>query len=368
VHSRASRNANDSAVASAARAEEAWLDPLDMLGYNARVRQRHSVGIVTPASRSSNNGNWQTAWRWSRLLGKHYDVVLLNEWRGEAVDVLLALHARRSAPSIAAWHRAGRGSLVVVLTGTDLYRDIDHDASAQTSLTQADHLIVLQELGLRRLPPALRSRCTVCFQSCGSRKPLPKTGRHLRALMVGHLREEKSPQAYFEAARLLSTRHDILLDHIGAPLDAALGEQARALSQRNGRYRWLGELDHDTTRRHIQCAHVLVHASRLEGGAHVIAEAVRSGTPVIASRVDGNVGMLGADYTGYFEWNDANALAGLLQRARDDPDMLPGLAEQCRARAHLFEPDRERSTLLRLLSELIRREPVAAYNPWQASG
>lgn len=324
------------------------------------MRQRLSVGIVTPANRSSNNGNWQTAWRWSRLLSGDYKTTLLNEWRGEALDVLLALHARRSAASIAAWRDAMRGPLVVVLTGTDLYRDIDHDASAQTSLTQADRLIVLQELGCRRLPQALRSRCAVCFQSCGSRKQLIKTGKHLRAVMVGHLRAEKSPQTYFEAARLLSERDDILLDHIGAPLEPALAEQARALQHQDGRYRWLGELDHDTTRRHIQLAHVLVHASQMEGGAHVIAEAVRSGTPVIASRVDGNVGMLGGDYAGYFEWNDAGALAGLLRRARDDPAMLRVLSEQCRLRAPLFDPQRERSTLLQLLSELIACRPIAA--------
>jgi glycosyltransferase involved in cell wall biosynthesis len=200
----------------------------------------------------------------------------------------------------------------------------------------------------------------VCFQSCGSRKQLIKTGKHLRAVMVGHLRAEKSPQTYFEAARLLSERDDILLDHIGAPLEPALAEQARALQHQDGRYRWLGELDHDTTRRHIQLAHVLVHASQMEGGAHVIAEAVRSGTPVIASRVDGNVGMLGGDYAGYFEWNDAGALAGLLRRARDDPAMLRVLSEQCRLRAPLFDPQRERSTLLQLLSELIACRPIAA--------
>ncbi|MFI4928662.1 MAG: selenoneine biosynthesis selenosugar synthase SenB [Burkholderiales bacterium] len=332
------------------------------------MRQRPSVGIVTPASRASNNGNWQTAWRWSRLLSGHYKTTLLDQWHGEAFDVLVALHARRSAASIAAWHRATHGPLVVTMTGTDLYRDIDRDASAQTSLALADHLIVLQELGCRRLPPGLRSRCTVCFQSCGIRKPLTKTARHLRAVMVGHLRGEKSPQTYFEAARLLSARDDILLDHIGAPLDPALAEQARALQQANIHYRWLGELDHDTTRRHIQLAHVLVHASQMEGGAHVIAEAVRSGTPVIASRIDGNVGMLGSDYVGYFEWNDAAALAALLLRARDDAAVLHALTEQCRLRAPLFDPQRERSTLLRLLSDLIaHRHAAAAATPSSSS-
>ncbi|HET7528550.1 MAG TPA: selenoneine biosynthesis selenosugar synthase SenB, partial [Burkholderiaceae bacterium] len=308
---------------------------------------------------SSNNGNWQTAWRWSRLLAERYQVRVLQNWHDEPVDLLIALHARRSAASIQAWHASRRGPLVLVLTGTDLYRDIDADVAAQASLQLADRLVVLQELGAQRLPPALRARCTVCFQSCSAWRAVAKTARHLRAVMVGHLRDEKSPETYFEAARLLAARDDIVLDHIGAPLDAALGEQARGLAHRQPRYRWLGALDHAATRRRIQHAHVLVHASRIEGGAHVISEALRSGTPVLASRIDGNVGMLGADYGGYFEWNDARALAALLQRVRDEPALLRRLTAQCRRRAALFEPRRERATLLRLLDDLLAAAALA---------
>jgi putative glycosyltransferase (TIGR04348 family) len=315
--------------------------------------RKPTIAIVTPARRSSNNGNWQTAWRWSRLLAERYHLRVLERWSGEPCDALIALHARRSADSIEAWHTAGRGPLVLVMTGTDLYHDIDHDAAAQASLQRADRIVVLQELGAQRLPPALRARCTVCFQSCAARRTLNKTARHLRAVMVGHLRDEKSPETYFEAARLLAGRSDIVLDHIGAPLDAALGAQAAALAREQPRYRWLGALDHATTRRRIQQAHLLVHASRMEGGAHVISEALRSGTPVLASRIDGNVGMLGADYAGYFEFHDAAGLAALLQRARDEPDMLRTLARQCRRRAALFEPQRERKTLLALLGALL---------------
>jgi putative glycosyltransferase (TIGR04348 family) len=315
--------------------------------------RKPSLGIVTPARKSSNNGNWQTAWRWSRLLAEHYHSSVLEHWSGEPFDALIALHARRSADSIRAWHDAQRGPLLLVLTGTDLYRDIHEDASAQASLALADQLVVLQELGPRALPAALRARCTVCFQSCAARRTYPKTTRRLRALMVGHLRNEKSPETYFEAARRLATRDDIVFDHIGAPLDAALGTQALALAREQPNYRWLGALDHGATRRRIQQAHVLVHASRLEGGAHVIAEAVRSGTPVLASRIDGNVGMLGADYAGYFDWGDAQGLASLLQRARDEPDMLRHLTRQCGARAALFEPQRERAVLVRMLRSVM---------------
>ena len=176
--------------------------------------------------------------------------------------------------------------------------------------------------------------------------------------MVGHLREEKQPGTYFDAARALASRHDILFDHIGGGLDPVLAAQARALAAQQPRYRWLGALPHGATRARIAAAHVLVHPSRMEGGAHVVTEAVVSGTPVLASRIDGNVGLLGAGYGGYFEAGDTAGLVALLQRARDDASMLLHLKEQCAQRAPLFEPARERRTLLSLVDDLLPHQSL----------
>lgn len=117
-------------------------------------------------------------------------------------------------------------------------------------------------------------------------------------------------------------------------------------------------MPHGATRARIQRAHLLVHPSRMEGGAHVIMEAVQSGTPVLASRIDGNVGMLGADHAGYFPPGDAAALVGLLRacragQARPDGGLLALLQTQCRLRAPLFEPQAERTALLSVLQELL---------------
>jgi putative glycosyltransferase (TIGR04348 family) len=318
--------------------------------------KRPSLVIVTPALADANNGNWQTARRWARMLSPHYRVRLVSEWTAgtSADDVLmLALHARRSAASVAAWREQPQARpLVVALTGTDLYRDIQTDAAAQRSLALADRLIVLNELGLQSLPAELRPKARVCLQSTPARRPVHKTNRHLRALMVGHLREEKSPQTYFDAVRWLAEVPGLRFDHIGAGLDPALAAQARALMAEQPRYRWLGALDHATTRARIQAAHVLVHASRMEGGAHVVIEAITSGTPVLASRIDGNVGLLGDDYGGYFDWGDAAALATGLLRCRQDLAMLPALRRQCEARAERFAPEHERRNLLALIQSL----------------
>jgi len=326
--------------------------------------KRPHIVIVTPAQRDANNGNWQTARRWAQILSGEYRARLVPRWDGSGGEgtgtctggeaLLIALHARRSAPSVAAWRRLrGAAPVLLVLTGTDLYRDIDLDAAAQQSLAWADRLVVLNELGVRRLPSELRSKARVCLQSCPSRQAAVKSTRHLRALMVGHLREEKSPQTFFDAVRLLASRSDIRLDHIGHALDPELGAQATALMRSHPNYRWLGALPHGPTRARIARAHVLVHPSRMEGGAHAVMEAVCSGTPVLASRIDGNLGLLGPGYPGVFEPGDAAGLAALLQRARDDGAMLRGLQQACAARAPLFLPGRERETLHRLVAQLL---------------
>ena len=314
---------------------------------------RLNIVIVTPALADANNGNWQTAQRWARMLSPTYRVRIAAYWSEGDEAVLIALHARRSAPALAAWRAShpDRPSLLV-LTGTDLYRDLASDRDAQASLQGAVRVVVLNELGAANLPVDMRAKTRVVLQSCTSRQTLTKPTGSLRTLMVGHLREEKSPQTYFEAARLLAARHDILLDHVGGGLDATLAAEAQTLMHSHPHYRWLGSLPHPATRARIQAAHVLVHASRMEGGAHVVTEAITSGTPVLASRIDGNLGLLGADYSGTFAWGDAEGLAALLQRCRDDAAMLPALQVQCAARAPLFLPNRERQTLLSLLADL----------------
>jgi len=319
------------------------------------VKLLSRIVLVTPSLADANNGNWQTARRWARMLGQAYRVRLATEWTGrgddDGDDLLIALHARRSAASIARWKaRRPDAPVVVVLTGTDLYRDIEHDREAQAALARADRLVVLNALGTNSLPVALRAKVDVVLQSTTTRRPLVKSDRRLRTVTVGHLRDEKSPQTLFDAARLLADRTDLHFDHIGAALDPAIGARALALTTECPRYRWLGGRTHTETRARIQRAHALVHPSRIEGGAHVVIEALRSGTAVVASRIDGNVGLLGDDYAGYFPVGDAHALAAALVRLRDDPAMLPFLQRQCAARSDAFAPAREAATLHALIA------------------
>jgi glycosyltransferase involved in cell wall biosynthesis len=98
----------------------------------------------------------------------------------------------------------------------------------------------------------------------------------------------------------------------------------------------------------------MVISSELEGGANVVSEALRLGTPVIASRISGNIGMLGADYPGYYRLRDERALSAMLARFETDAAYRRLLVHACAARAKLVTPARESAALARVLSELTR--------------
>jgi putative glycosyltransferase (TIGR04348 family) len=318
---------------------------------------RPSVLIVTPYPAQANNGNWRTAARWARFLRDQYRVIVQAQPQpqnlGEA-DCLIALHARRSHAAVAAWRdRFPERPAVVVLTGTDLYRDLPGDPAAQASLAFADRLVVLQGDAVSILPRPHQAKVRVIHQSARALGPVAKARDRLNCVMVGHLREEKDPLTALRAWEYLPAAAPIRLAHIGGVLDARLGEAAREFGLREPRYRWLGARPHGWTRQMIRRAHLLLIPSLMEGGANVIVEAVTAGTPVLASRMSGNTGMLGHDYDGYFPVGDERALARLLSRCARDAAFLRRLEAACRARRGLFAPRREAAALRSLLREIL---------------
>ncbi|MYM88868.1 TIGR04348 family glycosyltransferase [Rugamonas sp. FT82W] len=318
------------------------------------------IWIVSPASARANNGNWQSASRWARFLRTRYRVSISQQWPeadGEATpDLLIALHARRSAPSLDAYTRAHpRRPSILLLTGTDLYRDIQTDASAQQALRQASALVLLQPAGMDALPAPLRAKASVIFQSAPTLRPAPLVNkRHMDISMVGHLRSEKDPLTFMRAAALI-TAPNARLVHIGGALEPALEQAALATAAAHPRYRWLGALPHAATRQRLKRSRLMAITSHMEGGANVIIEAVCSGVPVLASDISGNRGMLGDDYAGYFPPGDAAALARLIDRALAEPDFYSLLRAQCDARAPLFAPAAEQAALLELVDNLLHK-------------
>ena len=305
------------------------------------------IVIVTPAAAGARSGNRHTALRWASLLrGAGHRVRVAAEWHGEPCDTLVALHARRSHGSIARFARERPGKrLVVVLTGTDLYRDLPDSADARQSLDLADRVIVLQEAALREIGAAIRRKARVVYQSADPKlRHAPPDGRFGIAV-IGHLRAEKDPMRTALALQHLNAKRTEVV-HLGAALDPALGEEARGWMAREPRYRWHGSVTHSRALAWLARSHVLVVSSVMEGGANVIAEAARVGTPVIASRVSGNVGMLGRDYPGYFPLYDEKRLARLLGRAASDRRFYRALKQKLVKRRRLFAPAAERKALI----------------------
>jgi glycosyltransferase involved in cell wall biosynthesis len=74
--------------------------------------------------------------------------------------------------------------------------------------------------------------------------------------------------------------------------------------------------------------------------------------PVLASRIDGNVGILGEDYPGLFDVGDTRELARLLIRAETEQHFLSDLRQRVKKLAPLFNPQRERRAWSNLLREL----------------
>lgn len=312
------------------------------------------IVLITPYAGRSRSGNRNTAYRWAgflRQLGHH--VTIQVEWNGAPADLMLALHARRSHASILRFAQAHPAHpLLLALTGTDLYRDIRHDASAQLSMALATRMIVLQDNGLQELTPELRDRTSVIYQSAPLIKPQRKPSTCFQACIIGNLREEKDPFRAAYALRHIPDQSRLRLIQIGGALAPEMADEARSLMGTSPRYHWLGEQPHWQTLGKLAQSHAMIISSRMEGGANVICEAVNAGVPVIASDISGNIGMLGADYAAYFPCGDEKALAELLWRAESDMDFYRLVEDQCGARRELFSPERERAGLASLLESI----------------
>jgi putative glycosyltransferase (TIGR04348 family) len=314
-----------------------------------------NITLVTPAPPGSRKGNRITARRWADLLRQlGHRVAIRQEYRGERCDLLVALHARRSFDAVQAFRRVHtERPVILALTGTDLYEEIHTDPIARQALELASRLIVLQPLGVAELPRHLRDRARVIYQSTEPvSAPVRSRPGVFEVCVLGHLRPVKDPFRTALASRLLPPSSRVHVLQFGAALSPDMAEQARAEAAANPRYRWLGDQPRAKALRTLARSRLLALTSRLEGGANVISEAIAAGVPVVASHIPGSVGLLGADYAGYFPVGDTRALADLLHRTETDATFYKSLKGWCRRLRPLVRPARERQSWRRLLREL----------------
>ncbi len=187
------------------------------LSMSGRSGRGPTAIIVTPGTREANNGNWRTAQHWAGFLAGFCTPIVQTEWLGEPADLVIALHALRSAASIRRLKRSRPDiPLAVVLSGTDLYRDLPRSRETARSLDLADRIVLLQEDALAHLPRRWHGKCEVIVQSS---RPLKHAGAppgRLDVVAVGHLRGGPVGARGDRAAR---SRPPVRVRHVGAALD-----------------------------------------------------------------------------------------------------------------------------------------------------
>jgi putative glycosyltransferase (TIGR04348 family) len=272
----------------------------------------------------------------------------------QCCDLLVAMHARKSYTAVALWRKVHpRGGLILVLPGTDLYRDIRTNKRAQHAMELADRMVVLQERGVDEVPTHLRSKVRVIYQSAvGVGTPRAARGRKFKVIVLGHLRHEKDPFRSALALRKIPADVPIELTHLGQALSEPMERRARRLMEQELRYQWKGEVSSKSARRALAGSDLMVISSRMEGGANVVSEALVEGVPILASAIPGNVGILGEKYPGYYPVGDAEALGHLLLRAATDETFYNSLKLACSRLTRLVEPKRESMAWKKLLTEV----------------
>lgn len=311
--------------------------------------------LITPMPPKSLAGNRVTAARWAHILRAfgHRVEVAVN-YEAQDADLMIALHAWRSAGAIKAFRQAfPQRPLVLALTGTDAYRFIhSHTETTLESIRLADYLVGLHDLISNALPADQRHKMHVIYQSAQPVAARIPYQRYFHICVVGHLRDEKDSMRPALAARMLPDASNIQIHHYGKAHSEDWVGLAEAEMATNPRYHWHGEVAHHRIRQMYRRSQLLVLPSRMEGGANVISEAVVAGLPVIASDIEGSVGLLGTDYPGYYPVEDAGALSELMQRAESDPLFYHSLEQACLARSPLFTPRHESKAWQDLLGEI----------------
>lgn len=101
---------------------------------------------------------------------------------------------------------------------------------------------------------------------------------------------------------------------------------------------FLGRIRHDDIMAYLQAADLFILNSNYEGLSHVIMEAMKAGTPIVASRVGGNPELIRDGQDGILAaYNDIAGLKAAAQKILADDDLAGSLADSSRIRLLDFD-------------------------------
>jgi putative glycosyltransferase (TIGR04348 family) len=311
--------------------------------------------IVTPAAKHSRSGNRATATRWRKIFGYlGHNVTVVDKYQNQPAEVMIAIHAWRSAEAIQQFSKLHPASaLVVVLSGTDAYQYINtHPHETLASLQLADQLVGLHSKIYNVIPKEFHKKIRVIYQSAQFLPGSYSKTNNFNVCVAGHLRKEKDPLRPAYAARYLPDNSHITIHHYGKAHSYEWVKKARLEEASNTRYRWHGEVSQSYLREKMLNSDLLALPSYMEGGANIVSEALALNLPVVASRIDGSVGLLGEQYPGYFETGNTHDLCKLLRKAENNPLFYDKLHLACQQRRSLFHPSKETLGWKTLLQEI----------------
>jgi putative glycosyltransferase (TIGR04348 family) len=311
--------------------------------------------LVAPAAPDSTHGNGVTARRWAAILselGRPAHIARLYE--GGDYSALIALHARKSAHAVRAFRASHPNApIVIAMTGTDLYPDLDTAGVDPAVLAMADRFIVLQPRGIAQLKPDVAERTRVIVQSVPPIPPQTSRTADFEVSFLAHIRPVKDPLLLPAALRRLPADSRIHVTHLGEARDHGLTAEVAAEAADNPRYDWLGPVAREAALSVLARSRLLVVTSLHEGGANVVSEALAAQVPVISSAIPGSIGLLGEEYPGYFPVQDADSLADALYAAEQDRmGFYRRLKERCAELSPMVDPAREKRAFADMLAEL----------------
>lgn len=311
------------------------------------------VCVASPYPLSELKGNSVTTKRIVEILQEgRIDARGSHLYDGLPADVLISLHAVKGAPAVEEFcEKRPEGRVVVLIAGTDLYDTLPKGSEAgYRALEKADRIVVVQETAVQRLPEIFQEKAVVVPNSLDPISVEANPGESPFIIsVVGHPRPVKRPFLTIESVSKHPEWEDLEVWLIGKALDDESRRKAEEWGEKDARFRWFGGLPREEALKLLAKSNLTVNSSVSEMGANAILEAMTIGVPVLASRVEGNEGLLGEDYPGYF---DEDELENVLQAVVDKRVDLKEWVRLATERLPLFSRERESACWLELLEDL----------------
>lgn len=333
-----------------------------------------NIILVTAAPPGSEYGSETTSIRWEHnlsALGHHVATTFVygkteDDFADDFFDMMVVLGARECNEAIRAFKdRDGDRPIVVALNSEDVYLGIENSSEVRRNIERADALVVTQEKALEEIPHEFRERTHLIDQAVelpdGGVEAIPEpplrdkrrtNDYDFEICVANHIQDQTDPLRTAKAARVFSEESGIFVTHIGRVLDARWEHELQKESDTNPRYDWLGEMAWTRALQYIKRADLVSVTSTIQGCANVLSESIVVGTPVVASAVPGNVGVLGEEYPGLFEPKNDEDLAKRIGAAEGDTRFYANLRRHCDQLRPDFDMARERDAWKALIDSL----------------